>query len=83
MKLGQQSAVSPLAEIPPHEYLARGWDANNDEWRTVLWPALDKHFRAAEPERTSPVWKIQCPRIKGSTVIGTIMQAQGDQNRNV
>ncbi|KAK7028603.1 hypothetical protein R3P38DRAFT_3518768 [Favolaschia claudopus] len=51
--------VSP--DIPPHEYLARGWDANNEEWRSVLWPALDKDFRAADVEGTLPVWKLQCP----------------------
>ncbi|KAJ6535010.1 hypothetical protein B0H19DRAFT_1184701 [Mycena capillaripes] len=59
-KLGQQSSAAPLIDIPPHEYLARGWDVNNNEWRSVLWPALDKHSRAAVYERTSPVWNIQC-----------------------
>ncbi|KAJ6456935.1 hypothetical protein C8R45DRAFT_1033910 [Mycena sanguinolenta] len=60
-KLGQRSSVCPLADIRPHEYLARGWDANNNKWRQVLWPALDKDFRAADFEGKSPVWKIQCP----------------------
>ncbi|KAF7369662.1 hypothetical protein MVEN_00297300 [Mycena venus] len=46
-KLGKRSSTNPDTLIPPHEYLARGWDAHNDQWRSVLWPALDKHFRAA------------------------------------
>ncbi|KAF7358459.1 hypothetical protein MVEN_00896400 [Mycena venus] len=50
----------------PPEFMARGWDVNNNEWRSVLWPTLDKHFRAADLEGTKPVWKIQCP-WKGST----------------
>jgi hypothetical protein len=54
----QRSSVSPLADIPPHEYLARGWDANNEKWRSILWPALDKHFRVADLEGTVPVWTI-------------------------
>jgi hypothetical protein len=58
-KLGQRSSVSHPTSIPPHEYLARGWDADNNEWRSALWPALDEHFRAADLERRSPVWKIQ------------------------
>ncbi|KAJ6611560.1 hypothetical protein B0H10DRAFT_1952977 [Mycena sp. CBHHK59/15] len=54
-KLGQRSSAAPPTYIPPDEYLARGWDVHNNEWRSVLWPALDKHFRAAALERTSPV----------------------------
>ncbi|KAK7052523.1 hypothetical protein R3P38DRAFT_2501646 [Favolaschia claudopus] len=52
----------PGTKIPPHEYLARGWDANNEEWRSVLWPVLDKDFRATDVEGTLPVWNLQCPR---------------------
>jgi hypothetical protein len=54
----KQSSPVPPIDIPQHEYLARGWDVNNNEWRSVLWPALDKDSRAAVYERTSPVWKI-------------------------
>lgn len=66
-KLGQRSPVCSLADIGTHEYLARGWDANNNEWRQVLWPALDKDFRAADFEDKSPVWKIQCPWKNAAT----------------
>ncbi|KAJ6589589.1 hypothetical protein B0H19DRAFT_239316 [Mycena capillaripes] len=59
-KLGQRYSTPPPTYIPPHEYLARGWDVNNNEWRNVLWPALDKCFRAAALEGTTPVWNIQC-----------------------
>jgi hypothetical protein len=52
---------SSVTCISPHEYLARGWDANNNQWRSVLWPALDKDFRAADLDKTPPVWRIQCP----------------------
>ncbi|KAJ6522673.1 hypothetical protein DFH09DRAFT_1191306 [Mycena vulgaris] len=75
-KFGRRSAVGPSTCIPPREYLARGWDANNNQWRSVLWPALDKHFRVADLEkpRTSPVWEIQCPWKKAQTTIGTNIQ---------
>ncbi|KAJ7855007.1 hypothetical protein B0H14DRAFT_3136436 [Mycena olivaceomarginata] len=61
-KLSQRSSAAPPIDtcIPPDEYLARGWDVHNNQWRSVLWPALDKHFRAAALERTSPVWNIRC-----------------------
>ncbi|KAF8190604.1 hypothetical protein K438DRAFT_913041 [Mycena galopus ATCC 62051] len=50
-----------LTEIRPHEYLARGWDATKNEWREVLWPELDKEFRAADHfGGKSPVWNIKC-----------------------
>jgi len=70
-KHGQRSSATPVTGIPSHEYLARGWDANNNQWRSVLWPALDKHFRAADVECNSPVWKIQCPWKKAQTQLGT------------
>jgi hypothetical protein len=57
-RLGQRPRT-PAVDIPPQEYLARGWDATNNQWRNVLWPALDQHFRAADLERTSPVWNIK------------------------
>ncbi|KAF7358457.1 hypothetical protein MVEN_00896200 [Mycena venus] len=58
-KFGQRTSANPNSCIPPHELLARGWDANNNQWRRVLWPALDKNFRAALLEGTPPVWTIQ------------------------
>ncbi|KAJ7478987.1 hypothetical protein FB451DRAFT_172453 [Mycena latifolia] len=54
-----QRASNPVVALPPHEYLARGWDVTNNQWRSVLWPALDQHFRAADLERTSPVWNLE------------------------
>ncbi|KAJ7038626.1 hypothetical protein C8F04DRAFT_1179640 [Mycena alexandri] len=66
-KLGQRSPVCSLADIETHEYLARGWDANNNEWRQVLWPALDKNFRAADFEGKSRVWKIHTPKDGAQT----------------
>ncbi|KAJ7479068.1 hypothetical protein FB451DRAFT_1240534 [Mycena latifolia] len=54
-----QRASNPVVALPPHEYLARGWDVTNNQWRSVLWPALDEHFRAADLERTSPVWNLE------------------------
>ncbi|KAJ7630141.1 hypothetical protein B0H17DRAFT_542003 [Mycena rosella] len=54
----RQPLVTPV-DIPPHEILARGWNATNNEWRTVLWPALDQNMQAAEAEGTSAAWKIK------------------------
>ncbi|KAJ7887830.1 hypothetical protein B0H14DRAFT_2694749 [Mycena olivaceomarginata] len=82
-KLGRRSAVGKSTYITPHEYLARGWDANNNEWRSVLWPALDKNFRAADLEGVSPVWKVQCRWKKDSTMAGATVQLQGEDNRTV
>ncbi|KAJ7092537.1 hypothetical protein C8R43DRAFT_1049898 [Mycena crocata] len=58
-RFGQRPSTTAVASIPPHEYLARGWDVKTNRWRSVLWPSLDQHFRAADLERTSPAWKIQ------------------------
>ncbi|KAJ7873653.1 hypothetical protein B0H14DRAFT_3558372 [Mycena olivaceomarginata] len=77
-----QRPASPLADIPTHEYLARGWDANNTKWRKVMWPALDKDFRPALREGTPPVRQIQCPWKKNSA-IGTKLQPQGEENQKV
>ncbi|KAJ7182423.1 hypothetical protein C8R43DRAFT_5507 [Mycena crocata] len=82
-RFGQRSSPTPVAFIASHEYLARGWDAKTNHWRSVLWPALDQQFRAADIERTSPVWKIQWKRElreektigethTDNTVIGTV-----------
>ncbi|KAJ7833648.1 hypothetical protein B0H14DRAFT_2800517 [Mycena olivaceomarginata] len=60
-KLAQRSVVPSMEYIPRHEYLARGWDGNSNKWRSVLWPALDEDFRAADPEETSAIWRIKCP----------------------
>ncbi|KAK7028606.1 transcriptional regulatory protein pro-1 [Favolaschia claudopus] len=60
-KRNRSAAKTLLQDVPPQEYLARGWDAYNNEWRTVLWPTLDQDFRAADPENTPKVWQIQCP----------------------
>ncbi|KAJ7320996.1 hypothetical protein DFH08DRAFT_385110 [Mycena albidolilacea] len=43
-KIRRRSTVAPLPYISPHEYLARGWDANNNEWKIVLWPHLTNIF---------------------------------------
>ncbi|KAJ7644644.1 hypothetical protein FB45DRAFT_898380 [Roridomyces roridus] len=45
--------------VSPHEYLARGWDVNNNKWRKVLWPALDKDFRVAALEQSAPCVEIE------------------------
>ncbi|KAF8190628.1 hypothetical protein K438DRAFT_913543 [Mycena galopus ATCC 62051] len=82
-KLGRRSGVAPSALIPSYEYLARGWDANNNEWRSVLWPALDKHYRPANLEGASTVWKIQCPRKNISTCTETNAHVKADENQNV
>jgi hypothetical protein len=68
-KFGKGPSTNPDTFLSPHEYLARGWDAHNNMWRSVLWPALDKYFRAADLERTAPVWKIQWK--KDPPAIGT------------
>jgi hypothetical protein len=71
-KRGRGSSGSHLTDISPNECLARGWDATNNEWRKVLWPALDKDFRAADFADTpgAPVWNIQCPWRKARTTNG-------------
>jgi hypothetical protein len=45
-----------LANLPMHEYVSRGWDATNRQWRNALWTGLDRNFRITDRERTNPVW---------------------------
>ncbi|KAJ6597483.1 hypothetical protein DFH09DRAFT_1272188 [Mycena vulgaris] len=33
-----------LIDLPLHEYIARGWDATNEQWKNTVWPTLDKDF---------------------------------------
>jgi hypothetical protein len=33
-----------LIDLPLHEYVARGWDATNRQWRNTVWPTLDQAF---------------------------------------
>ncbi|KAJ7312227.1 hypothetical protein DFH08DRAFT_897150 [Mycena albidolilacea] len=72
-KRGRGPSGGHLTDISPNECLARGWDATNNEWRKVLWPALNKDFRAADFADTpgAPVWNIQCPWRKARTTNGT------------
>lgn len=81
-KLGQRSPVTCMTDIPRHEYLARGWDVVNNEWRKVLWPALDKNFRAAGFAETSgpPVWNIQCPWQGTRTMNGANVPSEIEEN---
>ncbi|KAJ7831882.1 hypothetical protein B0H13DRAFT_245728 [Mycena leptocephala] len=80
-KFGQRSSVGPVTYIPPHEYLARGWDLNNSRWRSVLWPALDKHFRSADLERTLPVWKIQHQWKQAQSMTGNHTASHEESHR--
>ncbi|KAJ7624735.1 hypothetical protein FB45DRAFT_1086610 [Roridomyces roridus] len=50
-------------DLRVHEYLARGWDVDQEEWRRVIWPDLDKNFRAAHEK--DPVWRLKFPANQG------------------
>lgn len=51
---------SILADLPMQEYISRGWDANNETWRSAIWTSLDKDFRNTDLEMasTSLAWKL-------------------------
>ncbi|KAJ7768628.1 hypothetical protein DFH07DRAFT_300070 [Mycena maculata] len=40
----QNTKDSILMDLPLHEYVARGWDATNEQWRNTVWPRLDASF---------------------------------------
>ncbi|KAJ7622290.1 hypothetical protein FB45DRAFT_927433 [Roridomyces roridus] len=42
----QKFMKSGLIDIPLHEYVARGWDETNKEWRNTVWPSLDEDFQS-------------------------------------
>ncbi|KAJ7258642.1 hypothetical protein C8J57DRAFT_529306 [Mycena rebaudengoi] len=75
--LGQRSSGGNITEIPPYEYLARGWDTRNNEWRKVLWPALDKDCLPAQPTTKPCVWKTRCP---WEVQPGQTANGNGDRN---
>ncbi|KAJ7443903.1 hypothetical protein B0H11DRAFT_452398 [Mycena galericulata] len=45
-----------LIDLPLHEYVARGWDRVNEQWRNTVWPTLDADFFAVPPP--SAAWKL-------------------------
>ncbi|KAJ7918173.1 hypothetical protein B0H13DRAFT_1869654 [Mycena leptocephala] len=51
--------ISPQTTLH-REYISRGWDANNETWRSAIWTSLDKDFRNTDLEMasTSPAWKL-------------------------
>ncbi|KAF7358454.1 hypothetical protein MVEN_00895900 [Mycena venus] len=65
-KSSLQSSDRPVTLMPPHVYHARGWNAENGEWRNVWWPALDECFRkdGPGPVQTPSVWKFPWMRKK-------------------
>ncbi|KAJ7121090.1 hypothetical protein C8R44DRAFT_736776 [Mycena epipterygia] len=48
---------SALADLPLHEYVARGWDATNEQWRNTVWPKLDEGFVDARGS-SSAAWNL-------------------------
>ncbi|KAJ7263764.1 hypothetical protein C8J57DRAFT_1626017 [Mycena rebaudengoi] len=45
-----------LIDLPLHEYVARGWDATNRQWRNTVWPTLDQAFVGCP--RSSAAWNL-------------------------
>ncbi|KAJ7622263.1 hypothetical protein FB45DRAFT_1091051 [Roridomyces roridus] len=45
-----KSMKPSLIDVPLHEYVARGWDETNKEWRNTVWPSLDKDFQSVPAE---------------------------------
>ncbi|KAJ7145630.1 hypothetical protein C8R44DRAFT_606 [Mycena epipterygia] len=53
----QTTKKSGLADLPLHEYVARGWDATNEQWRNTVWPKLDEGFVDARGS-SSAAWNL-------------------------
>jgi hypothetical protein len=45
-----------LIDLHLHEYVARGWDATNEQWRNTVWPTLDQGFVSSP--RPSATWNL-------------------------
>ncbi|KAJ6616996.1 hypothetical protein B0H10DRAFT_1948678 [Mycena sp. CBHHK59/15] len=39
----------PQVTLAAHEFVSRGWDATNYQWRNTIYPELDRHFRPLPP----------------------------------
>ncbi|KAJ7467450.1 hypothetical protein B0H11DRAFT_2284397 [Mycena galericulata] len=53
----RQSTKKPVSiDLPMQEYVARGWDVTNQQWRNVLWPALDGGF--SDMPRSPTAWNL-------------------------
>lgn len=58
-KFRKQASSPQFHNIAPHEYVSRGWNTSDKQWKAALWPNLDKDFRAAGLEGTKAAWKLQ------------------------
>ncbi|KAJ7481844.1 hypothetical protein FB451DRAFT_1444471 [Mycena latifolia] len=47
-----------LIDLPLHEYVARGWDATNEQWRNTVWPTLDERFSDAGLSSSAACWNL-------------------------
>ncbi|KAJ6624741.1 hypothetical protein B0H10DRAFT_1943032 [Mycena sp. CBHHK59/15] len=47
-------------DLPLHEFMARGWDAINSDWRFPVYPELDANFRAPTGDSTA-IWNLVVP----------------------
>ncbi|KAJ7628764.1 hypothetical protein FB45DRAFT_867746 [Roridomyces roridus] len=47
-----------LVDVPLHEYVARGWDVTNQQWRNTTWPRLDADFADAGLSSSSARWNL-------------------------
>ncbi|KAJ7768632.1 hypothetical protein DFH07DRAFT_769178 [Mycena maculata] len=45
-----------LIDLPLYEYVARGWDLTNEQWRNTVWPTLDESF--SDVPRSSAAWNL-------------------------
>lgn len=60
-KLNFPSKEPALVDLLLREYIARGWDASNQQWRGALWTSLDKELRVTSLDRNpaTPYWKLK------------------------
>ncbi|KAJ7476699.1 hypothetical protein FB451DRAFT_1243795 [Mycena latifolia] len=59
-KIFDKLALKPdvTHELPMYETGARGWDAKNMRWRSIIWPTLDDAFHGVPDNSKKATWKL-------------------------
>ncbi|KAJ7455766.1 hypothetical protein FB451DRAFT_1277381 [Mycena latifolia] len=58
---GRKTKKPPLIDLPLYEYVSRGWDITNNQWRNTVWPRLDSGLGDAD-RSSSAAWNLTLPQ---------------------
>ncbi|KAJ7628706.1 hypothetical protein FB45DRAFT_1079899 [Roridomyces roridus] len=74
----QKSKKPVLIDLPLHEYVARGWDETNKQWRNTVWPTLDEEFR--DVPISAAAWNLRIQA--GSSRVEAVTEGAGVLTRS-